>query len=71
MSKEAIILHWLNLNKVVNDIEGYLEKYSNYKKGFNVEEFENNINYKEKMMNEMKDKINKLSSNLNEQIQIN
>ena len=71
MSKEAIILHCLNLNKIVNDLEGYLERYANYKKGFNVEEFEKNINYKEKMINELNSKISKLSTNLEEQIQLN
>ena len=71
MSKEAIIIHCLNLNKTVSDIEGYLEKYANYKKGFSVEEFENNINYKESTITELNNKINKLNSELSEQIQAN
>ena len=71
MSKEAIILHCLNLNKSVIEMENYLEKYIKYKKGFNVEEFENNINYKENTINELNVKINKLTNNLDEQIQSN
>ena len=71
MSKEAIILHCINLNKKVEEIENYLEKYAQYKKGFNVEAFENNINYKEKNINELNETINKLRNNLDEQVQIN
>ena len=71
MSKEAIVIHCLNLNKVVTDMEFYLEKYAKYKKGFNAEEFENNINYKEKTINELNNKINKLTTDLEEQIQLN
>ena len=71
MSKEAIVIHCLNLNKIVNDMEFYLEKYAKYKKGFNSEEFENNINYKEKTINELNNKINKITSQLEEQIQLN
>ena len=71
MSKEAIIIHCLNLNKIINEVEGYLEKYTKYKKGFSVEEFENNVNYKENTINELNNKINKLKSDLDEQIQSN
>ena len=71
MSKEAIVIHCLNLNKIVTDMEFYLEKYAKYKKGFNAEEFENNVNYKEKTINELNNKINKITSNLEEQIQLN
>ena len=71
MSKEALVIHCLNLNKIVNEVEHYLEKYAEYKKGFNVEEFENNITYKEKIINELNNKINKLTIELDEQIQTN
>ena len=71
MSKEALIIHCLNLNKKVDEIENYLEKYAQYKKGFNVEAFENNINYKENTISELNEKINKLTNTLDEQIQVN
>lgn len=71
MSKEAITLHCLNLNKIVIEMENYLEKYTQYKRGFNVEQFENNINYKENKIMELNTKINKLTTNLDEQIQSN
>ena len=71
MSKEAVILHCLNLNKKVEEIENYLEKYAQYKKEFNIEAFENNINYKEKNISELNETINKLRNNLDEQVQIN
>ena len=68
MSKEEIIEHCINLNKKIFEIEKYLEKYTNYKKGFNVEEFENNIKYKEDIINDLTMKNNKLSKELIEQI---
>ena len=71
MSKEAIIIYCLNLNKKIEDIEGFLEKYTQYKKGFNIEAFENNINYKENIINELNEKINKLKNSLDEQVHIN
>jgi len=71
MSKEAIILHCLNLNKIVIEMENYLEKYTQYKRGFNIEQFENNINYKESKISELNTEINKLTTNLDEQIQSN
>jgi len=71
MSKEAIILHCLNLNKIMIEMENYLEKYAQYKRGFNIEQFENNINYKENKISELNTKINKLTTNLDEQIQSN
>ena len=71
MSKEAIILHCLNLNNIMIEMENYLEKYAQYKRGFNIEQFENNINYKENKISELNTKINKLTTNLDEQIQSN
>jgi hypothetical protein len=71
MSKEGIIIHCLDLNKKVEEIENFLEKYTQYRKGFNIEEFENNINYKEKNIKELNEKINKLRNDLDEQIQAN
>ena len=69
MSKEAIIIHCLNLNKKVEEIESYLEKYAQYRRGFNVEAFENNINYKEDIIKELNEKIVKLTKNVDEQVQ--
>jgi hypothetical protein len=71
MSKEALILHILNLNKVVNEVENYLEKYTKYKKGFNSEEFETYLNYKDNVINDLNNKINKLTTELNEKVQLN
>ena len=71
MSKEGIIIHCLDLNKKVEEIENFLEKYTQYRKGFNIEEFENNINYKEKNIKELNEKIDKLRNDLDEQIQAN
>ena len=71
MSKEAIIIHCLDLNKKLEEIENFLEKYTQYRKGFNIEEFENNINYKENTIKELNEKINKLRNDLDDQIQAN
>ena len=71
MSKEAIIIQYLNLNKKIEEMENYLEKYTQYRKGFNIEAFENNVNYKENVIKELNDKIKKLTNNLDEQIQAN
>ena len=71
MSKEAIVLHCININNKLNNIEKYLEKYIQYKKGFNVEEFEMGNKYKEQIIEELKNKIKKLSVNLDEQTKIN
>jgi len=71
MSKEAIIIQYLNLNKKIEEMENYFEKYTQYRKGFNIEAFENNVNYKENIIKELNDKIKKLTNNLDEQIQAN
>ena len=71
MSKESVIIHCLNLNNKVEEIENFLEKYTQYKRGFNIEQFENNINYKEKVISELNEKINKLKSKLDENIKLN
>ena len=71
MSKEMIIIHCLNLNKKIEDIEGYLEKYAQYRKGFNIEAFENNVNYKESTIKELNERIDKLRKSLDEQVQVN
>ena len=52
-------------------MENYFEKYTQYRKGFNIEAFENNVNYKENVIKELNDKIKKLTNNLDEQIQAN
>lgn len=71
MSKEAIVIHCLNINKKLIEIENYLKKYINYKKGYNVEEFEKGEKYKDGIIEELKNKIKKLEINLDEQIKIN
>ena len=71
MSKESIILHCININKKLIGIENYLKKYTEYKKGFNVEEFEIGEKYKDKIIEELNNKIKKLSINLEEQVKIN
>ena len=71
MSKESIILHCININNKLIGIEKYLQKYTEYKKGFNVEQFELGEKYKDQIIKELKDKINKLSIKLEEQMKIN
>ena len=71
MSKEEIIQHCININNKFIGIENYLAKYTKYKKGFNVEEFEMGEKYKEKIIEELKEKIKKLSINLDEQVKTN
>ena len=71
MSKEAIIIHCININNKLMGIEKYLEKYIQYKKGFNVEEFEKGEKYKDEIIDDLKNKLNKLSVNLDEQIKVN
>ena len=71
MSKEAIVIHCLNINNKLIEIENYLTKYIKYKKGFNVEEFEKGEKYKDGIIDELKNKVNKLEISLEEQIKIN
>jgi hypothetical protein len=71
MSKEAIVIHCLNINNKLVGIENYLQKYIKYKKGFNVEEFEKGEKYKDGIIEELKNKVNKLEISLEEQIKIN
>ena len=71
MSKEGIVLYCLKLNKKVEEIEYFLEKYTQYRKGFNIEQFENNINYKENVIKELNEKMNKLKNSLEEHVKIN
>ena len=71
MSKESIILHCININNKLNNIENYLQKYIQYKKGFNVEEYELGEKYKDGIIEELKNKVNKLSIKLNELIIVN
>ena len=70
MSKDAIIENYIKLNKKIFEMEKYLEKYTNYKKGFNVEEFENSVKYNEDIINNLTVKNNKLTNDLNQQIDI-
>ena len=67
MEKEDIINHCLNLNKKVNEIENYFEKYTLYKKGYDVKEFE----YNEKHVENLYEKIRRLNKNIDEQVEIN
>ena len=67
MDKEEITKHCLDLNKRVNDIEDYMEKYAKYKKGFDVKEFQ----LTESHVANLYEQIQKLNKNLDEQIEIN
>ena len=71
MSKESLILHCININNKLIGIENYLQKYIEYKKGFNIEQFEKGEKYKDGIIDELKNKLNKLTINLDEQIKIN
>ena len=71
MSKEAIIIQYLNLNKKIEEMENYFEKYIQYRKGFNIEAFENNVNYKENVIQELNEKIKKITNKLDEEIHVN
>ena len=71
MSKESLINHCINLNNKIIEIENFLKKYTEYKRGFNVEKFEQNEKYKDGIINDLKNKVSKLAINLDEQIKIN
>ena len=67
MEKEEIINHCLDLNKRVNDIEDYVEKYAKYKRGYNVKEFE----LTESHVSNLYEQIKRLTKNIDEQVDIN
>ncbi len=67
MEKEEIINHCLDLNKRVNNIEDYVEKYAKYKRGYNVKEFE----LTESHVSNLYEQIKRLTKNIDEQVDIN
>ena len=67
MSKEALIYHCMTLNSKFEELENYLKKYTNYKKGFDKEDEFDKKN-KDEIIKELKEKINKLNIKLEEQI---
>jgi hypothetical protein len=67
MEKEEIINHCLDLNKRVNNIEDYVEKYAKYKRGYNIKEFE----LTESHVANLYEQIKRLNKNIDEQVDIN
>ena len=67
MEKEEIVKHCLFLNNKYFEFKDYIEKYANYKKGFDVKEFKLTEDY----VNNLYKKIEKLNKHINEQIELN
>ncbi len=67
MEKEEIINHCLDLNKRVNNIVDYVEKYAKYKRGYNIKEFE----LTESHVSNLYEQIKRLTKNIDEQVDIN
>ena len=67
MEKEEIINYCLEMNKRINNIEDYIEKYAQYKRGFNIKEFE----LTESHVANLYDQIKRLNKNIDEQVDIN
>ena len=67
MSKEDLINLCMELNVKVNSIQDFAEKYSLYKKGYNVKQFEINENY----VANLHFKLDKLERNIGEQVDAN
>ena len=67
MEKEEIVKHCLFLNNKYFEFKDYIEKYANYKKGFDVKEFKLTEDY----VNNLFKKIEKLNKHINEQIELN
>ena len=67
MEKEEIVKHCLFLNNKYYEFKDYIEKYANYKKGFDVKEFKLTEDY----VNNLYKKIEKLNKHINEQIELN
>ena len=67
MEKEEIINYCLDMNKKINTIEDYIEKYAQYKRGFNIKEFE----LTESHVANLYEQIKRLNKNIDEQVDIN
>ena len=67
MEKEEIVKHCLFLNNKFYEFKDYIEKYADYKKGFDVKEFKLTEDY----VNNLYKKIEKLNKHINEQIELN
>ena len=67
MEKEEIVKHCLFLNNKYYEFKDYIEKYADYKKGFDVKEFKLTEDY----VNNLYKKIEKLNKHINEQIELN
>ena len=67
MEKEEIVKHCLFLNNKYYEFKDYIEKYADYKKGFDVKEFKLTEDY----VNNLFKKIEKLNKHINEQIELN
>ena len=67
MEKEEIVKHCLFLNNKYFEFKDYIEKYADYKKGFDVKEFKLTEDY----VNNLFKKIEKLNKHINEQIELN
>ena len=67
MEKEEIVKHCLFLNNKYFEFKDYIEKYAEYKKGFDVKEFKLTEDY----VNNLFKKIEKLNKHINEQIELN
>ena len=67
MSKEELINLCTELNVKMNSIKDFAEKYSLYKKGYNIKQFEINENY----VANLHFKLDKLERNIREQVDAN
>ena len=67
MSKEDIVKHCLDLNTKYYEFKDYIEKYAEFKKGFDVKEFKLTEDY----VNNLYKKIERLNEHITEQIELN
>jgi len=67
MSKEDIVKHCLDLNTKYYEFKDYIEKYAEFKKGFDVKEFKLTEDY----VNNLYKKIERLNKHITEQIELN
>ena len=67
MTKEDIVKHCLDLNTKYYEFKDYIEKYAEFKKGFDVKEFKLTEDY----VNNLYKKIERLNKHINEQIELN
>jgi hypothetical protein len=68
LPKEQIIPYCLDLNKRVNDIERYIEKNIKFKKELNIDDLEQVLKYKDKEIDDLKNKIERLNDKFSDQI---